>query len=267
MKIGVFDSGVGGLTVLRVLRNCYPKLDLIYFGDTARVPYGNKSVKSIKQYSVENAQFLLEKGAEAIVIACNTSAAVAEVLLREKFSVPIFGVIDPGIDAVLKTTKINKIAVLGTHRTISSHVYSEKIKQKNKNITVYEKACPLLVPIIEEGLPNEKILLSVVRQYLDDLSEVVDVFLLGCTHYPLIKSFIEKTYAEKNISVVDSASSLAEDLPKHISCSEGNGATEIYTSDLNEVFQSIFSQLFPKEKAILTEIASAKNTTAKNKKG
>lgn len=259
MKVGVFDSGVGGLTVLRVLRNCYPKLDLIYFGDTARVPYGNKSVKSIKRYSVENAQFLLEKGAEAIVIACNTSAAVAEVLLREKFSVPVFGVIDPGVDAVLKETKIGKIAVLGTHRTISSHVYSQKIKSKNANATVYERACPLLVPIIEEGLPNEEILLSVVRQYLDDLSELVDVFLLGCTHYPLIKYFIEQTYADKNIVVVDSANSLVDDLPSHVSCDEGSGLTEIYTSDLNEVFQSIFSRLFPNEKAILTEIANAKN--------
>ena len=186
MSIGIFDSGVGGLTVLKEVRNVLPNEKIIYLGDTARVPYGEKTQDLIIRYSKQIVDFLIEKKVDAIVVACNTATSLALEELNKTFKTPIIGVIEAGVKTALYTTENNRIGVIGTKATINSKKYETEIKKRNHEIEVYSKSCPLFVPAIEEGIIKGKLINQMVQMYLDDFRDKIDSLILGCTHYPLL---------------------------------------------------------------------------------
>ena len=189
--IGVFDSGLGGLTVVKSLREQFPNESIVYLGDTARVPYGNKSRTTVQKYSFEIAEFLLEKKVKAIVVACNTATALALDELENSLSVPVLGVIQPGVKAAGVKTKKNKIGVIGTIATIQSCTYEKQLKLVNQEHNVISQACPLLVPLAEDGWMKEKIVKDILTYYLDPLiKKDIDTLILGCTHYPVFSSLM-----------------------------------------------------------------------------
>ena len=191
--IGIFDSGIGGLTVVKELKKQLPNEQLIYFGDTARIPYGTKSKKLIQQFAVEDARFLMQFDIKLLIVACNTASALAIDTLREHFSLPIVGVVKPGARAAAVQTKNRKIGVIGTPSTINSDAYADEIKFHLDSEDVYSQACPLLVPLVEEGWLDEDITHLTLEKYLNTLiRKDVDTLILGCTHYPLLKNSIEK---------------------------------------------------------------------------
>ncbi len=212
MAIGIFDSGIGGLTVLREIRKILPHEEIYYFGDTARLPYGDKTKDLIIRYSKQIVDFLLEKKVVAIVVACNTATSLALEELNETYKTPIIGVIDAGVRTALKTTKTNKIGVVGTKATINSNKYEIELKKANPNMKVFSKACPLFVPVVEEGILDGELVNQVLKYYLDDIAESIDSLVLGCTHYPLLEKSININYP--NIKVVDPATETANDLKK-----------------------------------------------------
>lgn len=208
--IGMFDSGIGGLTVMSELIKALPTEDVIYFGDTARLPYGGKSRETIVRYSIESAIFLIEKGVKVIVVACNTATSQALEKLQQIFGLPVIGVIDPGVSQALQATKNGKIAVLGTRGTIQSGAYEKAILQKDATATVVSIACPLFVPLVEEGCLDHPAARLIVQEYLKPLKgQNIDTILLGCTHYPLLKDMIRAEMGDE-IAIVDSASCCAE---------------------------------------------------------
>jgi len=212
--IGIFDSGVGGLTVFRAIREILPTESLVYLGDTARVPYGTKSSETIIRYSLENADFLRQRNVKAIVVACNTSSAYAIPSLKEKNGLPIIGVIEPGVRAAVDATKNNHIGVIGTESTIASNQYAKEIKRVREEAKVVSMACPLFVPLVEEGWVAEDVTKAVAEKYLATMrSEEIDTLILGCTHYPLLKDVIQEVMGD-SITLVDSAEALAHDLKK-----------------------------------------------------
>ena len=213
--IGVFDSGFGGLTVLAALTRKLPDARYAFIGDTARLPYGSKSRRTIARYAVESAQFLVrEQGAEFLVIACNTASALALDAIQDAVPVPVLGVIEPGAAAAQAASKTGDVLVIATDATVHSHAY--KTACARQNLRAYEKACPLLVPLVEEGWINHHVTDSVVRIYLGELTSdaaaagmSADTLVLGCTHYPLLRPLIERS-APRGITVIDSADSTAE---------------------------------------------------------
>ena len=275
IHIGVFDSGVGGLTVAKSIYERVQGLPLstqiTYFGDSKHIPYGNKSIKNIIDYSIDSIQFLLKKEIDIIVIACNTATALALRTLSKMFSIPILGVIEPGVKSALQHSNNLHIGVIGTYRTINSDAYREKLIEKESQCQIYQKACPSLVPIIEEGIKNKNILRDLLGEYLQDMIIYIDTLILGCTHYPLIKSFIKELYPELNI--VDSCETTAEDLfqlivklknldilsnENNLDCSKQDSnislppapEIQIYTNDFNEVFDKISQSFFPESTVI-----------------
>ena len=210
MSIGVFDSGIGGLTVLKEIRKVLPNEKIFYFGDTARVPYGEKTKELITRYSKEIVEFLLDKEVSAIVVACNTATALALEELRKTFKIPIIGVIKAGAKTAINMTKSGNIGVIGTKATVNSKRYEEEIKKLSENIKVIAKACPLFVPAVEEGILDGKLVDQIIKTYLDDFEKEIDTLILGCTHYPLLKSAIGKIYT--NLNIVDPARETALDL-------------------------------------------------------
>ena len=210
MSIGVFDSGIGGLTVLKEIRKVLPNEKIFYFGDTARVPYGEKTNELITRYSKEIVEFLLDKEVSAIVVACNTATALALEELRKTFKIPIIGVIKAGAKTAINTTKSGNIGVIGTKATVNSKRYEEEIKKLSENVKVIAKACPLFVPAVEEGILDGKLVDQIIKTYLDDFEKEIDTLILGCTHYPLLKSAIGKIYT--NLNIVDPARETALDL-------------------------------------------------------
>ena len=210
MSIGIFDSGVGGLTVLKEVRNVLPNEKIIYLGDTARVPYGEKTQDLIIRYSKQIVDFLIEKKVDAIVVACNTATSLALDELNKTFKTPIIGVIEAGVKTALYTTENNRIGVIGTKATINSKKYETEIKKRNHEIEVYSKSCPLFVPVIEEGIIKGKLINQMVQMYLDDFRDKIDSLILGCTHYPLLKETISSIYPD--IKIVDPAKETAQDL-------------------------------------------------------
>jgi glutamate racemase len=208
--IGVFDSGFGGLTVLKALLEVIPGADYLYFGDTARLPYGSKSVETVARYAVEAARFLEQQGAELLVIGCNTATALALPQIQEAASVKVVGVIEPGARRAAEATKSGKVVVIGTEATISSHSYQKALAALK--IESREKACPLLVPLVEEGWVGHAVTEQVAKIYLGeafaDAFGAADVLLLGCTHYPLLKPVLQRV-APAGVSLVDSAESTA----------------------------------------------------------
>lgn len=208
--IGIFDSGVGGLTVAREIMNRLPEHQIIYFGDTARVPYGGKSRETVIRYAREDAKLLLDRGARIIVIACNTASAFAGEILKKEFpDVPIFEVVRPAIETALTKTRKKKIGVIGTRGTIKSGIYQRLLKEKDVKMEVFSAACPLLVPLAEEGWLSRPETRKIIRYYLRPLKLAgIDVLILACTHYPLMKTLIA-SIAGKRIKLVDPANEVA----------------------------------------------------------
>jgi glutamate racemase len=216
-KIGVFDSGVGGLTVLRALVDRIPEADYLYFGDTARLPYGSKSAATVAHYAVGAVRYLQDQGAELLVIACNTATALALDEIKSAAGVEIIGVIEPGAEAAAAASRKRKVVVIGTDATISSQAYRRALEARK--VAVREKACPLFVPLVEEGWVEHPVTEQVARIYLseafsDDASDA-DVLVLGCTHYPLIKPLLRRV-APEHIAIVDSAESTAQDVARQL---------------------------------------------------
>jgi glutamate racemase len=214
--IGVFDSGFGGLTVLKALLELIPDADYAYFGDTARLPYGSKSVETVARYAVEAAHFLEGNGAALLVIACNTATALALDRITAATHVPVVGVVDPGAEAAASISKNEKVVVIGTEATVSSNAYRKALEARG--LLAREKACPLLVPLVEEGWIEHPVTEQVARIYLSeafaDGFQEADVLVLGCTHYPLLKSLLHRV-APPHVSIVDSAESTARAVAAH----------------------------------------------------
>ena len=211
--IGVFDSGVGGLTVVKEIMNQLPQEAIVYFGDTARVPYGSKSAETVLQYSRQIANFLLSQGVKAIVIACNTASAVALEALRKELTIPVLGVVKPGAKVAARTTKTGRIGVIGTETTVRSGVYSEYLRKTDPQVNVYAKACPLFVPLVEEGwLNSDPITEQVATRYLQELkAKKIDTLVLGCTHYPLLRDTIGRIMGD-DVTLVNPAYETAHSL-------------------------------------------------------
>jgi len=210
--IGVFDSGIGGLTVLQKLIEILPAENTLYLGDTARAPYGTKSVETVIRYSVENTEFLIEKGVKLVVVACNTSTALALEALREKVKVPLIGVIEPGVRKALMITRNNRVGVIGTEATIQSRAYTKALKRRSGDIEVYSRACPLFVPLVEEGWIDNRIAAMTVEAYLGSLKQSgIDTLILGCTHYPLLKKAIGN-YMGAAVELIDSAEEIVKEV-------------------------------------------------------
>jgi glutamate racemase len=208
--IGVFDSGVGGLTVLKALMSHLPHESTLYLGDTARVPYGTKSGEVVTRYSLKNAQFLLERGVKVLVVACNTATAVALPALQAALPIPVVGVISPGARAALGRTRGGGVGIIGTPGTIRSGAYQRELEAADPRVRVKARACPLFVPLAEEGWTTGDVPLLVAREYLSEFAhDGVDTLVLGCTHYPLLKGVIAEVVGPR-VSLVDSAEATAE---------------------------------------------------------
>ncbi|MBU1862702.1 MAG: glutamate racemase [Candidatus Omnitrophica bacterium] len=243
--IGIFDSGLGGLTVVREIKKILPNEDIVYFGDNARLPYGIKSKRQIIECSLNNARFLLKKKIKALVIACNSSSANALYVLKKRLTIPIIDVIRPASQAACEVTRNKKIGIIGTSATIESHAYQREIRKIDSRIKVYTQKCPLLVPLVEEGWIHNEITDSIIKKYLWPLlKERIDTLLLGCTHYPLLKRAIIKQ-AGKHVNIVDSGPRAAYDLMRKLtSCdllnaTKRKGTLKIFVSDLSPHFITI----------------------------
>ena len=208
--IGVFDSGIGGLTVVRTLMERWPGLDLIYFGDTARSPYGDRSRASVVRYTVEGAQYLLTQGARAIVVACNTASSFVPAELRRRLAIPIFETITPAAQQAVACSRKGRIGVIGTRATIHSDSYTRAIQALRPDCRVFGQACPLLVPLVEEGRLSKPETVMIVKKYLRPLKvKQIDVLILGCTHYPLLRDLIQAKIGRR-VTVIDAAGGVAQ---------------------------------------------------------
>jgi len=242
--IGVFDSGVGGLTVVKELIRQLPNEDIIYFGDTARVPYGIKSRETVIRFSIENILFLLKHDVKLICVACNTVSSFALPVIKNHFRVPIVGVITPGVREAVYASRNKRVGVIGTRGTINSRAYELEIKQLDPSVKVTAVACPLFVPFAEEGWLGGNVVIDVAKSYLKPLKEAgVDTVILGCTHYPLLKPVIKKVMGE-GVELIDSAKQVAIEV-KEILASESlcntkhKGVHKFYVSDNPEWFKDI----------------------------
>ena len=207
--IGVFDSGIGGLTVVKALRDLLPAEKIFYLGDTARVPYGGKSASTVERYSLEMTDMLIDEGVKTVVIACNSASAVALPKLEQTLSVPVIGVIKPGAQAAVAATRNRHIGVIGTRATIKSGAYERALRSLDSNINISARQCPLLVPLIEEGWLDDKLTDQVIARYTEPLVlDGIDTLVLGCTHYPLLTRAIARFLGHK-IALVDSARNCA----------------------------------------------------------
>lgn len=251
--IGVFDSGVGGLTVAREIMRNLPKEDIVYFGDTARVPYGSKSKDNIIRYSRQIIHFLQTKGVKAIVIACNTASALALDTVKHEFDIPIIGVVEPGARAALAVTENKKIGVIGTEATVRSSMYEKIIKGINSEVSVIGKACPLFVPLVEEGFKKHQVTDEIIDYYLASLKQSdIDALILGCTHYPLLRSKI-KEYVGEKITLVNPAYETAMDLKRILQEMDmenpdiegDHGSYSFYVSDAADKFKQFANSILP----------------------
>lgn len=242
LPIGVFDSGLGGLTVLRAIRRRLPGEDLVYFGDTARVPYGPKSKAAVTRYSVEIAKFLARRGIKLLVVACNTASALALPEVKKALRVPVIGVIGPGARAALRAAGGGRIGVIGTQATIRSRSYEKALRAQAKGTKTIARACPLFVPLVEEGWWEHKVTAQVAKIYLKPFQEGgVKALILGCTHYPVLKKLLKKTMGPK-VALIDSADETAREVESLI---ERNGLTRRARKGKTEFFLSDASENFP----------------------
>jgi glutamate racemase len=243
--IGVFDSGVGGLTVVKEVIQHLPNEDIIYFGDTARVPYGIKSRETVAKLSVENILFLLKQDVKLICVACNTASSFALPVIKSHFRVPVIGVISPGVREAVYATRNKRIGVIGTRGTINSRTYEVEIRQLASNVKVITAACPLFVPFAEEGLRQGKVVEEVAANYLKPLKQAkVDTVILGCTHYPLLKPVIKKVLGP-DVILIDSAKQVAIEVKEMLAAESllnkagKKGMQRFYVSDNPEWFRSM----------------------------
>ena len=239
--IGVFDSGIGGLTILRALRRALPQENFIYFGDTANVPYGGKSKAAVTRLALNVAKFLEKCGVKLIVVACNTASAQALPTLRKQLKVPVLGVIEPGTNAAVSSTQNNKIAVLGTQGTVESRAYVKAIQKRRKPAQVFQQACPLFVPLAEEGFAQKPAAKLIAQEYLAPVkASGADTVILGCTHYPILKNLIAQILGP-HVTLVDSAETLARAAKqflqdKKLTAVKGRGHVKLYASDAPDKF-------------------------------
>jgi glutamate racemase len=241
--IGVFDSGIGGLTVVREIRKQLPNEDIVYLGDTARLPYGTKSVEAIIEFSRQNTEFLVGRGAKYIVIACYSSTSVALDVIKKGCSVPIIGVIRPGVKRALELTKTGRIGVIGTTLTIFSGAYEKAFKELNARCEILGRACPLFVSLVEEGWLDHPATELIARTYLEPLKDdSIDTLLLGCTHFPMLIGVIKKIMGE--INYVDASRAVANQLAQELKTrdlenTKGSGNISIYLTDLALNFKEL----------------------------
>ncbi len=211
-SIGVFDSGLGGLTVIKELLTRLPGEQFVYLGDTARVPYGTKSKEAVLKFSLQDADFLNTFNLKALIIACNTASSYAYEILQKKYSFPVLNVIEPAVHDAVKQTKTGIIGVIGTYATIRSRAYEKEIACLDKNIKVFSCACPLFVPLVEEGWNNHKITVEIAKEYLNYFKDKhIDTLILGCTHYPLLKPLLAKIMGN-SVTLIDTAISVVNQL-------------------------------------------------------
>ncbi len=261
--IGVFDSGIGGLTILKALHRTLPHEDLIYFGDTANVPYGGKSKEAVTRLSLAVAQFLAAQDVKLIVVACNTASAQALTALRKELRVPVMGVIEPGARRALQTTRNNHIAVLGTQGTVQSRAYVKAIAKQNAQARVFQQACPLFVPLAEEGFADKPAAALIAREYLVPVKQSgADTVILGCTHYPILKDVIGRVLGPR-VALVDSADTLAAAAQaflhaRGLAAGSGRGRITLYASDAPQKFTASACRLLgtPTKRAILKKLNS-----------
>jgi len=256
--IGIFDSGIGGLTLVREVSLQLPQENILYFGDTARVPYGSKSPKVVQSFARQDASFLYDKGVKAIIIACNTASAEAFDILQNELDIPVIGVIKPGAKAAAENTKNGKVGVIGTLGTISSGAYTKMIHDIDESIEVTAAACPLFVPLVEEGWESKSVTREIAEEYLSPLiAEGIDTLILGCTHYPILKPVLREIVGSE-INLVDSAEATAAEL-KQILDEEGLGNSSqddknshgFFVSDFPFKFKEMAERFLGKE---LTEV-------------
>ncbi|MEA4922642.1 MAG: glutamate racemase [Eubacteriaceae bacterium] len=249
--IGFFDSGLGGLTSIPYLVDRMPEEKIIYFGDTARTPYGSKATSTIQKFSVQIADFLVKHDVKMIVIACNTVSATCLEMLQKKYpAVPVLGIIQPAAQKIINTRGTdNHIGVIGTKVTINSHAYSDIIKTFNPGLNVFEKATPAFVPLIEEGIITSDIMDLTIKYYLDDfvLENRLDTLVLGCTHYPLIRENIKRLYPE--LKIIDPSEEVAGNIKyvldeKNMAAEKSNVTNTFYASDLSENFRNMIDRIF-----------------------
>ena len=250
--IGVFDSGVGGLTVVREIMRQIPNEKIIYFGDTARVPYGNKSKETVTRFSKQIARFLQTHQVKTIVVACNTASAYAIEELEAELDIPVIGVVKPGARMAVDMTRNGKIGVIATEGTIGSGLYTKYIKSLREDAVIYGKACPLFVPLVEEGLWQDPVTVEIARRYLNELIDLdIDTLILGCTHYPLIRSVIGQVMGDE-VTLVNPAYETAialkkllaeKDLLNEVAPPLGSNPYQFYVSDGAEKFKQFANSI------------------------
>lgn len=243
--LGFFDSGVGGLTVVRAVQELMPAENILYLGDTARLPYGSKSPETIRQFADEDVRFLIARGVKAIVVACNTATAHALPSLHEKYRIPILGVIEPGVEAALSCPGALRIGIIATRGTISSHAYQHALALRKTGLLIHAQATPLLVPLIEENWIGHPATRQVLKTYLDPLVDKgIDTLMLACTHYPLLIPVLRELLPP-DVRLVDSATTCAEHLKRELTQLDllgdeaGEGSLEIHLTDLSEEFEEL----------------------------
>ncbi len=242
--IGVFDSGIGGLTVVRQLMKVLPRENIVYFGDTARVPYGNKSGEVVREYAVQDAKFLLSRGVKLIVVACNTASALAMDVVRSHSTVPSIGVIEPTAKEAMRQTGPRGVGVIGTLSTINSSAYEGALKSIDAKTQIMSQACPLFVPLAEEGMFDHQATELIAREYLSRFSGRIDVMILGCTHYPLLRDVISRILGN-GVKLVDAGEATARSAYELLSAThmlntqESRPRYEFYVSDFPQKFNEI----------------------------
>jgi len=263
--IGVFDSGIGGLTVVKALLRRLPNENIVYFGDTARVPYGPKSPQVVREYAREDTEFLLSKNVKMIVVACNTVSAVALDVVQKGAKVPVVGVIVPGAKAALAATKKKRIGVIGTVGTVSSNAYANAIRMLDKEATVFSRPCPLFVPLVEEGWIDHKATEMIANEYLFPFTaEKIDTLVLGCTHYPLLKALISRSMKESAL-LIDSGEAtaleveelLAKERMKNPSGEKPN--LQFFVSDIPAKFAEIGERFLGAKMGVVRKVAVGKS--------
>lgn len=250
--IGIFDSGIGGLTVVKEIDQYLPNENIVYFGDTARVPYGSKSNATVIEYAIQDAQFLMKKNIKLLIVACNTVSSIALDQLRERFSIPVIGMIEPGTKAALKVSVSKRIGIIGTRATIGNKAYSASLLEKEPAITAFEKACPLFVPLAEEGWLDHKATRLIAEEYLSEIREKgIDTLILGCTHYPILKDTIQQAIGS-DVKLIDSGTAAASEVETYLNgiglrnTSYQQGYREFYVSDLPSKFEEVAGRFLGK---------------------
>ena len=238
-RIGVFDSGIGGLTVMRQLRRAFPQLDMVYLGDTARVPYGGRSVETITKYARDDVRFLLRFDVDAIVIACGTVSSNAMDALRQMFSLPIYGVIESAADRAAAITRTGSVGVIGTAATVRSGAYERRIHRYHNDILVTAQACPLFVPLVENGIePDDPVAEMICDRYLSVFDDKgIDALIMGCTLYPVYRSALERRLP--GVQMIDVGEALAQSLRERFGDGEGRGQVEYYVSERSAAFNEM----------------------------